>query len=157
MLMKYSGSLGFVVQMCVVVIWSSLFHYAFEALKSPCFIMAKDKIQQKLEKKLFNFWPCSWNIVVVWGLVFMCVFLLFEIPCVTLHLKIWNLLVSLWLKIEFNWSLKNFNYDFFHVLLRYNGILRFGVQVCLFTIWSFAMGRRNLYLWKRWWSWWSFC
>jgi hypothetical protein len=54
MLMKYGGSLGFVVQMCVII-WSSLFHYAFEALKSPCFIMAKDKIQQKLENFYLTF------------------------------------------------------------------------------------------------------
>jgi len=35
--------------------------------------------------------------------------------------------------------LEDFNSDFCYVFLRYNGILRFGVQVCLLVIWSFAM------------------
>jgi hypothetical protein len=35
--------------------------------------------------------------------------------------------------------MKNFNFDFCHVLLRYNGILGFGTQVCLLAIWSFTM------------------
>jgi len=66
----------------------------------------------------------------------MCVRLLFEAPCFIMHLKFWDLLVSIWLKIEFNWSLKDFNFDFCHVLLRYNGILGFGVQVHLLVIWT---------------------
>ncbi len=82
MFMRYNGSLGFGVQVCLLVIWSSLFNYAFETLRFPYFI---------------------------------------------------------WLKIEFSLSLKNFNFDFCHVFLSYNGILRFGVQVCLLTIWSFTI------------------
>jgi hypothetical protein len=65
--------------------------------------------------------------------VFKCVF---EDLCFIMHLKLWDLLVSIWLKIEFNWSLKNFNFDFCHVLLRYCGILGFGVQVHLLVIWT---------------------
>ncbi len=65
MFMRCNGSLRFGVWVCFLVIWSSLFHYAFETLRSPYFI---------------------------------------------------------WLKIELNWSLKNFNFDFCHVFLRYSGI-----------------------------------
>jgi hypothetical protein len=64
--------------MCVVIIWSSLFHYAFEALRSHCFIMAEDKIQLKLENFLFNFWLCSWSIMVVYGLLFKCVIVIWS-------------------------------------------------------------------------------
>jgi hypothetical protein len=42
--------------------------------------------------------------------------------------------------------LKNFNFDFCHVLLRYNGILGFGAQVCLLTVWSFAMVEDKIYV-----------
>jgi hypothetical protein len=30
------------------------------------------------------------------------------------------------------------------VFLKYNGILRFGIQVCLFAIWSFAMVKNEI-------------
>ncbi len=66
----------------------------------------------------------------------MCVRLLFETPYFIMHLKLRDLLVSIWLKTEFNWSLKNYDFDFCHVLLRYSGILGFGVQVCLLVIWT---------------------
>jgi len=32
------------------------------------------------------------------------------------------------------------------VLLRYNGILGFGAQVCLLTVWSFAMVEDKIYV-----------
>jgi hypothetical protein len=37
--------------------------------------------------------------------------------------------------------LKDFNFDFCHVFLRYSGILRFGVQVYFLATWSFAMAK----------------
>ncbi len=64
----------------------------------------------------------------------MCVRLLFEAPYFVMHLRLWDLLVSIWLKIEFNLSLKNFDFDFCYVLLRYGDILGFDVQVCLLVV-----------------------
>jgi hypothetical protein len=39
----------------------------------------------------------------------------------------------------------NFDFDFCHLFLRrYNGILRFGAQVCLLYIWSFIMAENEI-------------
>jgi len=55
-----------------------------------------------------------------------------------------NSVEALWPKTIFNWSLKNFNSNFFHVLLRYSGILGFGVQMCFLTIWNFAVAEDKI-------------
>ncbi len=126
--------------------------------EAPCFIMhlklwhllvsicLKTKFNWSLNIFYFDFCHVllKYNGILGFG-VQVCLLVIWT-PCFIMHLKLWDLFVLLWLKTKFNWTLKNFNFKFYHVFLKHNGILRFSVQVCFLAIRSFAMVEDEIYV-----------